>query len=122
MWVFRSVGTVTRVSSSTMNAASVAAASTPAFFALALDGAIEGAIADGVDRKDATCMIAQAMKGTAEMVLGGNCPSKIREMVTTPNGCTARGMEVLQAGSVQETFSRAIRQSVLRVFELGTQS
>ena len=121
MWVFESVGTVTRVASSAMNAASVAAAATPAFFALALEGAIRGAIAEGVDGEDAVRMIAQAMKGTAEMALKGDSPSKIREMVTTPNGCTARGVEVLEAGSVQETFSRAVSRAILRVFELGRQ-
>lgn len=121
MWVFESVGTVTRVASSAMNAASVAAAATPAFFALALEGAIRGAIAEGVDEEDAVRMIAQAMKGTAEMVLKGDSPSKIREMVMTPNGCTARGVEVLEAGSVQEIFARAVSRAILRVFELGGQ-
>lgn len=119
MWVFQSVGTVTRVPPSKMNAASVAAAATPAFFALALDGAIQGATAEGIDEEDAIRMTAQAMKGTAEMVLEGSHPSRIRKMVTTPNGCTARGVEVLEADSVEETFSRAVRQAVLRVVELG---
>ncbi|CAF9916710.1 MAG: delta 1-pyrroline-5-carboxylate reductase [Alectoria fallacina] len=121
MWVFESVGTVTRVASSAMNAASVAAAATPAFFALALEGAVRGATAEGVDGEDAVRMIAQAMKGTAEMALKGLSPSKIKEMVTTPNGCTARGVEILEAGSVEETFSGAVRHAILRVFELGKQ-
>ena len=121
-WVFQSIGTVTRVPASAMNAASVAAASTLAFYVFALEGAAQGAIAEGVDEENAMRMVAQAMKGTAEMVLQGDHPAKIREAVTTPNGCTAQGVGVLEAASVQDVYSRAVKQAVERVFELGRHS
>lgn len=122
IWVMQSIGTVTQVESSAMPAASVAAASTPAFIALAIDGMIQGAVAEGLDEEATKRMVAQAMKGTAELILQGDNPGQIREKVMTPNGCTARGVGVLEAGSVQQTFSESIRQAISRVYELADQS
>jgi pyrroline-5-carboxylate reductase len=129
-WVFSSIGTVTRVAPSLMNVASVTGASTPAFFASALEGVVRGAVGMGLSESDALRLAAQAMKGTAEMVLRGDGiagdtmtrPDRIREKVMTPNGCTARGVGVLKDGRVEEVYAEAIRQAVIRVFELAKSS
>lgn len=124
-WIFLSIGTVTNVPPSLMNAASVTGASTPAFFATVLEGVVRGAVDMGLNETEALRLAAQAMKGTAEMVLQGEDgkdttqPSEIRDKVMTPNGCTARGVSVLQKAGVEETFAEAIKQAVERVFELG---
>ena len=120
--VFQSIGTVTQVPSLAMNAASVTAASTPAFYALVLEGVIRGAMQEGISESDATFMAAQAMKGTAEMVLQGQRPEVVREAVTTPQGCTARGVEALETENTRNVFATAIRQAVKRVSELGKRS
>ncbi|MCJ1438826.1 delta 1-pyrroline-5-carboxylate reductase [Xylographa pallens] len=121
-WVFESIGAVTKVPVEFMNAASVAAASTPAFFALALDGVVRGAVEEGVREEDAVRMAAQAMKGAAELVLRGQSPREVMERVMTPKGCTVRGVNVLDAGRVRETYTDAIRQATARVVELGKES
>ncbi|KAF2839732.1 pyrroline-5-carboxylate reductase [Patellaria atrata CBS 101060] len=119
MWVFESIGTVTKVREHEMNAASVTAASTPAFFAEALEGIVQGAMKAGLDRQVALRMAAQSMKGTAEMILRGDDPPTVQERVMTPNGCTERGVRVLRAGSVESVYTDAIQQAIHRVFELG---
>ncbi|MCJ1395801.1 delta 1-pyrroline-5-carboxylate reductase [Xylographa bjoerkii] len=83
-WVFASIGTVTKVPWELMDAASVTAASTPAFFALALDGVVQGAVEEGVREEDEVRMAAQAMKGAAELVLRGQRPRVVMERVMTP--------------------------------------
>ncbi|KAJ4406462.1 hypothetical protein N0V82_010132 [Gnomoniopsis sp. IMI 355080] len=117
--VFSSIGKIISVPSTLMPAASVTAASTPAFFALALEGVIEGAIAKGVSRKDATIMAAQAMKGTAGMVLEGEDPKEVMSKVMTPKGCTERGVQVLQDGGVVGIYSEATTMAIERVFEMS---
>lgn len=121
--VFSCIGTVTTVTPSLMNVASVTGASTVAFFATALKGLVAGATSKGLSESDATRLIAQAMKGTAEMALvPGITGDKIRDDVMTPNGCTQRGVETLQTWRVEDAFSDAIMKAVERVFELGRES
>lgn len=125
-WLFSSIGTVTHVHPSLMNVASVTGASSLAFFATALEGVVRGATDMGLSESDALHLAAQAMKGTAEMVLKGGktgntttTPTEIRDEVMTPNGCTARGVAVLQRARVNDVFAEATRKAVERVFELG---
>ena len=124
-WIFSSIGTVTNVSPSLMNVASVTGASTPAFFATVLEGIVKGAVDMGLNETDALRLAAQAMKGTAEMVLQGEnskdttYPREIRDKVMTPNGCTAEGVNVLQNAGVEDTFAKATKKAIERVFELG---
>jgi pyrroline-5-carboxylate reductase len=123
--IFTSIGSVTRVGPALMNTASVTGASTVAFFTTVLEGVVRGATDMGLSESDALHLAAQAMKGTAEMVLRGgeianttSSPSEIRDEVMTPNGCTARGVEVLQRARVKDVFAEATRKAVERVFEM----
>jgi pyrroline-5-carboxylate reductase len=128
-WIFSSIGTVTYVSPALMNVASVTGASTVAFYATALQGVVNGAISMGLSEKDALQLAAQAMKGTAEMALTNvemmnaqTWPGEIRDKVMTPNGCTARGISVLDGAKAGEAFAEATKQAVERVFELGREA
>lgn len=118
--IFSSIGKIIYVTHDLMPAASVTAASTPAFFALALKGVIDGAVAKGIPRKEATVMAAQAMKGAACIVLEREeDPAEVMGKVMTPGGCTERGVRVLQAGQVGEVYADATRTGIERVFEMS---
>lgn len=87
-------------------------------------GITAGAVAAGLEEDVALHMVAQAMKGTAEMVLRmGERPKGLMDKVATPGGCTERGLRVLldteSTGSVPAAFEAAIRDAVTRAFELG---
>ncbi|KAI9816316.1 MAG: delta 1-pyrroline-5-carboxylate reductase [Pycnora praestabilis] len=118
-WVFESIGSITYLPEDLLNVGGVVAGSSPAFFALALEGVIEGAIAHGMDREQATKLIAQAMKGSAELVLHGQSPKNVWEKVATPGGGTAMGLDCLRKGRVQETFKVAVEKATTRLAELG---
>lgn len=113
-----------------MNAASVVGASTPAFFATVLDGIVKGGVQSGLSESDALRLAAQAMKGTAEMVLRGIkadgtvtlTPTQIKESVMTPRGCTECGVKVMAARRVQEATTEATFRAIDRVFELGQEA
>ena len=128
--IFRCIGTTTFVPAELMNSASVVGASTPAFFATVLDGIVKGGIQRGLSESDALRLAAQAMKGTAEMVLRGMeadgtvvlTPTQIKKSVMTPNGCTERGVEVMAARGVEEAMTEATSQAIDRVFKLGQEA
>lgn len=117
--VFSSIGKIITVPDNLMSAASVTAASTPAFFALALEGVIQGAMTKGIPRPQATVMAAQAMKGAAGLVLQGEDPKDVMANVMTPQGCTERGVHVLQGNGVDSSYAKATIAGIERVFEMS---
>ncbi|KAK1831760.1 putative pyrroline-5-carboxylate reductase [Podospora conica] len=118
-WIFSQVGAVVQLPASSMDASTALCGSGPAFFALVLEAAVDGAVAMGLPRAEAQRMAAQTMKGAAAMVLGGEHPALLREKVTTPGGCTIGGLLVLEEGRVRGTVARAVREATVVAGELG---
>lgn len=61
-WIFKRIGDVVYLPASKMNASTALCASGPAFFALVLEAAIDGAVAMGLPRQEAQRMAAQTSK------------------------------------------------------------
>lgn len=118
-WIFRRIGEVVYLPPSTMDASTALCASGPAFFALMLEAAIDGAVAMGLPRAEAQRMAAQTMRGTAGLVLNGDHPALLRDKVSTPGGCTIGGLLVLEEGRVRGTVARAIREATVVASQLG---
>jgi pyrroline-5-carboxylate reductase len=118
-WIFERIGKVVHLPASTMDASTALCGSGPAFFALMLEAAIDGAVAMGLPRAEAQKMAAQTMKGTACMVLEGEHPALLRDKVTTPGGCTIGGLLILEEGRVRGTVARAVREATVVASQLG---
>ncbi|KAI4601254.1 hypothetical protein LQW54_003078 [Pestalotiopsis sp. IQ-011] len=118
-WIFRRIGDVVYLPAHSMDASTALVGSAPAFFSLVLEAAIDGAVAMGLPRDEATRMAAQSMRGTAAMVLAGEHPVSVRDKVATPGGCTIGGLLVLEEGGVRGTVSRAVRESSCIASALG---
>lgn len=118
-WIFRRIGDVVFLPTSAMNASTALCGSGPAFFALVLEAAIDGAVAMGLPRAEAQRMAAQTMKGAAGLVLNGEHPALLREKVGTPGGCSIGGLLVLEEGAVRGTVSRAVREAATVASRLG---
>jgi pyrroline-5-carboxylate reductase len=118
-WIFRRIGLVTHLPPATMDACTALCGSGPAFFALVLEAAADGAVAMGVPRQEALRMAAQTMKGAAELVLAGEHPALVRDKVGTPGGCTVGGLLVLEEGAVRGTVARAVREAAVVAGLLG---
>lgn len=118
-WIFRRIGDVVFLPTSTMNASTALCGSGPAFFALVLEAAIDGAVAMGLPRAEAQRMAAQTMKGAAGLVLNGEHPALLRDKVGTPGGCSIGGLLVLEEGAVRGTVSRAVREAATVASRLG---
>lgn len=138
-WIFRRIGSVVhhphqsltkpaKTAAASRAAASSAAASTalgtagPAFFALMLEAAIDGAVAMGMSRAEAQLMAAQSMRGAAGLVLQNNeHPALLRDRISTPGGCAVHGLLALEEGGVRSTIARAMREATAAAAQEGSQ-
>jgi pyrroline-5-carboxylate reductase len=118
-WIFKRIGEVVYLPPSTMDVCTSLCGSGPAFFALMLEAAIDGAVAMGLPRAEAQKMAAQTMKGAAGLVLNGDHPALLRDKVSTPGGCTIGGLLVLEEGRVRGTVARAVREATVVASQLG---
>jgi pyrroline-5-carboxylate reductase len=118
-WIFKRIGEVVYLPPANMDACTALCGSGPAFFALMLEAAIDGAVAMGLPRAEAQRMAAQTMKGAAGLVLNGDHPALLRDKVSTPGGCTIGGLLVLEEGRVRGTVARAVREATVVASQLG---
>lgn len=62
------------------------ASCSPAFFSVALEGVVESAVREGVERKEAVQMAALSMLGLSKLLTEGESPHEVRRKVATPGG------------------------------------
>lgn len=118
-WIFKQIGEVVFLPSSTMDASTALCGSGPAFFLLMVEAAADGGVAMGLPRAEAQKMAAQSMMGAAGMVLSGQHPAVLKDKVCTPGGCTIGGLTVLEEGGVRGSVSRAVREATVVASQLG---
>lgn len=117
-WIFSRVGAVMHVAPDVFDAASVVTGAGIAFLTVAVDGMLDGAVAEGVRRGEAREMLAQTLKGMAELLAAGAHPAVLREEISSPRGTTIRGLLALEEGRVRGSFSRAVMDAAGRAREL----
>ncbi|KAF4121235.1 pyrroline-5-carboxylate reductase [Geosmithia morbida] len=118
-WIFKQIGDVVELPPTNMDAVTSLAGSGPAFFALVLEGAIDGGVAMGLPRAEAIRLATQTMRGATALVQSGEHPAILREKVSSPGGCTIGGTLVLEEGAVRGTMARAVREATVIASQLG---
>ena len=98
--VLNSFGKAYEVLESQMDAVVAVSGSSPAYVFMLIEAMADGAVAEGLPRKTAYEMAAQAVLGSAKMVLDtGKHPGELKDMVCSPAGTTIDAVAVLeQAG------------------------
>ena len=82
-----------------MDAVVAVSGSSPAYVFMLIDAMADGAVAEGLDRATAIKMAAQAVLGSAKMVLEtGKHPAELKDMVCSPAGTTIDAVAVLEEG------------------------
>lgn len=121
-FIFSSIGRVVSLPPAQMDISTALCGSGPAFFALILEAATDGAVAMGLPRAEAQLMAAQTMRGTTGLVLNGEHPAVLKDKVSTPGGCTIGGLMSLEEDGVRGSVAKAIREACVVASRLGGES
>ena len=81
---------------------------------------VDGAVALGLSREDATVLTIQTIVGAAELLeSSGDSPTTLREKVTSPNGTTAAALASFQGAGVGAIVGEAMAAAAKRSQELA---
>ncbi|HJA93265.1 MAG TPA: pyrroline-5-carboxylate reductase [Candidatus Eisenbergiella merdipullorum] len=110
-----SFGRTVMVPERLMDVVSAVSGSSPAFVFLFIEAMADGAVAEGMPRAQAYEMAAQAVMGSAKMVLEtGMHPGELKDMVCSPGGTTIQGVRALEEKNFRGAAMDAICACVER--------
>lgn len=122
-WVtqlMKAVGIVEQVPDALMHAVTGVAGSSPAYIYLVIEALSDGGVAQGLPRGIATRLAAQAVLGSAKMVLEtGLHPGALKDQVASPGGTTIAALRELEASATRSAFIEAVAACVERSQEMG---
>lgn len=117
--VFRCVGEIVFLDESLMDGVTALSASGPAYLYVVIESLAEAGVKLGIPRDTSTLLAAQTMFGAAKMVLESKAhPALLKDMVTTPAGCTIDGLMELEEGKLRVTLIKAVVKAAERAREL----
>jgi pyrroline-5-carboxylate reductase len=117
--IFDAIGRSLILDEKHMDAVTGLSASGLAFVYIIIESFIEGGVKVGLPRDVATLLAAQMVHGAANMVLEtGEHPAKLKDIVTTPAGCTVDGLLELEDGGLRVTLIKAVDRATRRAREL----
>lgn len=117
--VLSAVGIVVRVDESQLDAVTGLTGSGPGYVFLVAEALIEAGVRVGLQRASVEQMVAQLLVGSAALLADRGDPATLRQMVTSPNGTTAAGLEVLEQKGVRAAIYEAVEAAMERSRELG---
>ena len=114
--LMESLGKVHLVPERLMDAVGAVSGSSPAFVFMFIEAMADAAVAAGMPRAQAYEFAAQAVYGSAKLMLGsGRHPGELKDMVCSPGGTTIQGVRVLEErgfrGAVIDALTATTEQS-----------
>jgi pyrroline-5-carboxylate reductase len=117
--ILEAVGTVDEVDEELLDAFTGVAGSGPAYVFLVAEALIAAAVAEGLEPDMAARVVRQLLLGSATLLDREGDPTRLREMVTSPNGTTAAGLAALADHDLRGAVGAAVRAATQRSRELG---
>ena len=118
--IFDAVGRTVVLPESHMDAYTSLAGSSPAFVFMFLESLADGAVREGIPRKMAYEIAAQALLGSAKLMLEtGRHPGELKDMVCSPGGTTIEAVATLEASGFRSALIEAVSDCTARAKELG---
>lgn len=114
-----SVGYVTQVSESQMDAVTGVSGSGPAYMFLLIEALADGGVAEGLPRQTALKLATQTMLGAAKMVREtGLHPGQLKDNVCSPGGTTIAAVRSLEQNGARAAMINAVATAAQRSREL----
>lgn len=116
MKLLESFGKAILVPERLMDAVGAVSGSSPAYVFMFIEAMADAAVAAGMPRAQAYTFAAQAVYGSAKLVLeSGKHPGELKDMVCSPGGTTIQGVRILEErgmrGAVMDALIAAVEQS-----------
>jgi len=117
--IFGSMGRAVVLDEKHMDAITGLSASGPAYVCMIIESLAEAGVKLGLPRELSTELSAQTLLGASALVLHtGEHPAKLKDVVTTPAGCTIDGLLELEEGGLRVTLIKAVVRAAERAKEL----
>lgn len=117
--LFESFGKAEIVPEKLMDAVAGVSGSSPAYVFLFIEAMADAAVADGMPRSQAYKFAAQAVLGSAKMVLEtGKHPGELKDMVCSPGGTTIEAVSVLEEKGLRSAVIEAQRACVKKAGDM----
>ncbi|CAN2224222.1 ProC Pyrroline-5-carboxylate reductase [Candidatus Nanopelagicaceae bacterium] len=102
------------------NALTGTSGSGPAYFFRFVEAMVDGSVAMGLSREDATTLTIQTIVGAAALLdESGDTPTRLREKVTSLKGATAEALAVFDEAGISKIVADAMAASARRAGELA---
>lgn len=112
-------GIAEEVDENLMDVVTSVSGSSPAYVFLFIEAMADAAVADGMPREKAYTFAAQAVLGSAKMVLDtGMHPGELKDMVCSPGGTTIEAVRVLEQKGMRSSVIEAMKACVKKAGEL----
>lgn len=117
--ILGSFGVAETISESLMDVCVSVSGSSPAYVYILIEAMADAAVADGMPRDKAYKFAAQAVLGSAMMVLEtGKHPGELKDMVCSPGGTTIEAVRVLEEKGFRSSIIEAMKACVKKAKEL----
>ena len=111
--LMKSFGTANTIPERLMDAFVGVSGSSPAYVFMFIEAMADAAVLAGIPRADAYTFAAQAVLGSAKMVLDtGMHPAQLKDMVCSPGGTTIEAVKVLEQEGMRSAVMDAIEACV----------
>ncbi len=118
--MLNSTGKALKLEEQFLDAVTGLSGSGPAFVASLIEAFTEAGIQNGLKKEVAHELSLKTFQGTAKLLLEKNLePNKLIEMVSSPNGTTIAGMEILENSNLKEIINKTITKATERSKELS---
>ncbi|MBN2627853.1 MAG: pyrroline-5-carboxylate reductase [Spirochaetales bacterium] len=108
--IFSSFGVCEVLPESQINAFTSLCGSSPAWVFMMIESLADGAVLEGIPRAKAYPMAAQAVLGSARMVMDlGKHPAELKDMVCSPGGTTIEAVSDLESHGFRSSLIEAVR-------------
>ena len=105
-----------------LDMATALSASGPAYVFLFLEALIDAGVYVGLPRDMARTMALQTVFGSTKLVMDtGRHPADLKDMVVSPGGTTAEGLQALEKAGVPAALVEAVNAAYLKSIRLGQQ-
>lgn len=121
--LFDTIGTTTIIDEIDMHTVTGLSGSGPAYIYYLAEAMEEVAVNSGLDKDVANELIMQTIIGAGEMLKRSGEPAEVlRKKITSPNGTTQAGLEILDDLNFQEAIIECVKSARERSIELGENS